>query len=90
MSVYTMGQNCGFSIGSGNKCGNPACHHWGSVVFCCDHFDQFVAGLFDTRAAVNERRHVDVVEEYNRKTKQTSVIPGAPCDSEKKKPGAGE
>jgi len=66
-------------------CGNPPTHHWGIVEFCCNHFDQFVATLFETKGGIDERRHIEIVEEYNRRTGRTSVIPGADCESEKKR-----
>jgi hypothetical protein len=77
---------CAIKQTDGSACLKTPTHHWGAVEFCCDHFDQFVSGLFETRGAISEeRKHLEIVEEYNRRTKRTSVIPGAPCDSEKKK-----
>jgi hypothetical protein len=55
------------------------------VEFCCNHFDKFVATLFETKGGIDERRHIEIVEEYNRRTGRTSVIPGADCESEKKR-----
>jgi hypothetical protein len=72
-------------MADGGKCPVPASHQWGTVNFCCTHFDQFVTGLLDLKEAVNERRHLDIIEEYNRRTKRPSQIPGSHCDAEKKK-----
>lgn len=75
---------CVFKNPDKSECLKPATHHWGPVEMCCDHFDLFVDGLLDLKDAIQERRHTEIVEEYNRKCKRPSVLPGAPCDSEKK------
>ena len=75
---------CAIRLPDKSSCTKVATHRWGPVEFCCEHFDQFVDGLFDLRDAFRARRHIHIVEEYNRRTNRTSVIPGANCDSEKK------
>jgi hypothetical protein len=67
-----------------SACPKPAAHRWGTVEFCCEHFDLFVEGLLDLKKAVQERRHIDMVEEYNRKTKRSSLIEGAKCEAFKR------
>lgn len=42
-------------------CATPARHVWGSFGFCCNHFDEFMIALFDLKAAVELRRHHDLV-----------------------------
>jgi hypothetical protein len=76
---------CAIKLPDKNPCLNIPTHHWGPVEFCCQHFDLFVQGLLDIRDAIAERRHEDFVNEYNQQTKRTSVIPFAPCNTEKKK-----
>ena len=77
---------CTFRNPDKRECGNPASHKWGPVAMCCDHFDQFVAGLLDLKDAITERRHIDIVEEYNRRMKpfnQSTAI-GTDCKAKKK------
>jgi hypothetical protein len=87
---------CAIKMPDGSPCLWPPNHHWGKVEFCCEHFDRFIEGLFDLKTAVEVEKgqykpsHLELIEEYNRRTKRTSVIPGAACDAEKKKPGGRE
>jgi len=86
MGVIEFPPFCEIKAENGGDCPNRAAHHWGAVYFCCAHFDQFLTGLLDLKEAVKERRHIDLVEEYNRQCKRPSVIPGAKCDAEKEPP----
>lgn len=88
-------RKCNHKMDDGSNCATPASHYWGPAEFCCLHFDGFIEGLFGLKDAVREeielrsaerqRSHTELLEEYNRRTKKTSTIPGAPCDSEKPK-----
>ncbi len=76
----------------GSECPRIATHFWGNergrVEYCCVHFDMLLRDILgmDMQKEV-VKSHPEMVEEYNRRTKHTTVIPGAPCDSEKKKDG---
>ena len=70
-------------MADGTDCPIPASHFWGPVGFCCAHFDQFALGILrlqDIPSAYTEHpRHIEIVEEYNRQCKRSSLIPGAKC-----------
>jgi hypothetical protein len=69
----------------GSPCEKPVTHFWGTVEFCCEHFDAFVWGSIVPGKGEYKPSHLEMIEEYNRRTGRTSMIPGAACDAEKKK-----
>ncbi len=77
---------CAIKMPDGTDCPRTVTHHWGPVQFCCDHFDYFVWGSIIHRIEEGEKpNHLEVVEEYVRRTGRSSVIHGATCNSEKKR-----
>lgn len=75
---------CAIKMPDGSDCTRPVTHHWGPVQFCCDHFDYFVWGSIIERVEEGRKpRHLEIVEEYVKRTGKDSVIPGAPCEAEK-------
>lgn len=56
----------------GMACGESATHHWGPVRFCCDHFDQFIASMFDLNAEAHRELHREFVAMFELRTKQRS------------------
>lgn len=58
----------------GKQCGKAATHHWGPVRFCCDHFDQFIAAMFDLNAEANKEMHKEFVELFEHRTKHSSRL----------------
>jgi hypothetical protein len=76
---------CGIRNPDGSACLKQATHHWGTVEFCCDHFDAFVWGSIIPERPSGKPQHIDIVEEYNLRTAQSSLIDGSTCDAEKKR-----
>jgi hypothetical protein len=69
----------------GTSCLNRATHFWGTITFCCDHFDEFVIGMFDLSDEMRSRRHVDLLRYYAKRTRVESRIdpPSEPEDKSK-------
>jgi hypothetical protein len=82
---------CDFKMADGTDCPVPASHLWGSlgesdikpVAMCCTHFDQFALELLRTEQPVYQPSHLEIIQEYDRKCKRPSVIPGAQCKADK-------
>lgn len=72
---------CSIKMEDGTDCPIPASHFWGPVGFCCTHFDHFAPTLFREKSLPQNPRHIDIVEEYNRQCRRTSLIPGAKCEA---------
>ena|SRR5579872_1557766 len=70
----------------GRACVKPGNHQWGPVVFCCDHFNEFVAGMLDLKDAVNAAQHRYFVQRFNSETRNTSLAEGSRCDAELEPP----
>jgi hypothetical protein len=79
-----MNGSCTMKLADGSQCSLPACHHWGPVLFCCDHFDNFVYELLHLKTQVEKRKHIDILEEYDRQTSQSSLIAGTHCKADDK------
>lgn len=74
---------CSIRMADGSDCQIPASHCWGPVKFCCIHFDEFAMGILRVKnlsaAYTQIPRHIDIVEEWKRQCKNTSLIEGAKC-----------
>lgn len=73
-------------VKDGVACNEDGNHVWGTIVFCCNHFDIFVADMFKLKHAVLERQHNYFIQAFEKQTKQSSLAEGSKCDAEKKKP----
>lgn len=79
---------CGMKKMDGHPCGSIATHHWGPVLLCCPHFDEFIISMFDLAEEVRRRRHSDLVTYFESQRQQASRILGPdipPCEDENKK-----
>jgi hypothetical protein len=79
---------CDIKGPEGKPCEKPAVHQWGPVKFCCDHFSQFVEGMFDLKDAVQQRHHEEWVRLYEIETGRRSRILDMLCDPTKRKDSA--
>jgi len=81
---------CAIKNRDGSECKNPVSHHWGTVEFCCEHFDSFVWGSIVPRREKEKEykpSHLEIIQEYESRTGRDCKLPGTPCQAEKKKEG---
>jgi hypothetical protein len=57
-------------------------HHWGPLLYCCQHFDRVVIALYDLSEEVKAARHREMVRLYEASTKKSSRIEGTKCQDD--------
>jgi hypothetical protein len=67
---------------SGTRCTARATHHWGAVLFCCDHFDEFIVAMFDLNRGLSTQAHRDFVSLFDERTKSHSRLSEGNCSAD--------